>query len=59
MVIWLPKFKSEFSGNRSRYSVEATKAIVNLNNIAAEDVAGDVVILVKTIDMLLYWLATY
>lgn len=52
MVIWLPKLRLGVPSIRSLYSVKATKAFVNWDNIIRRDITGDKAVLAKKIDIM-------
>ena len=56
VITWLSAFRPGVPNTRSRFSVKATGAAVNLNNVEAGDVTGEVA---KTRDIILYLLALY
>lgn len=55
----MPAFRRKIASIRSRYFVKATGITVKLDGIAAEDIIGDIAILAKTMDMILFSLVTY
>lgn len=58
IVTWLPVFRIGVPNTRFRCSVKANGATINLDGIEAAnitgDVMGDVAIIAKTMDMMLY-----
>ena len=55
VVIWLLVFRPRVSSTRSRCSVEATRATINLDGVGIGDVTSDVTGKVAgTIDMMLH-----
>lgn len=58
MITLLPVFRFKVFNIGCRYSVKAIKATINLNNVEAENVTGDIIgnveVIAGKIDIMLY-----
>lgn len=53
-IIWLFKLRPRIPNTKFGYFIKFIGAIINLDNIMTEDITGNIVVLARIIDMMLF-----